>query len=69
VLPVECELLTRSANRSNQFSTPVRTVLRLQGVRSVRLVLGTGQTVIVLLPVLFYSLVSHLLPYASRIHV
>jgi hypothetical protein len=68
-LPVERVLLTRSANRSNWFNTSVRPVLRLQGVRSVRLVLGTNQTGIVLLPVLFHSLVSHLLSYASCILV
>jgi hypothetical protein len=68
-LHVECVLLTRSANWSNRFSIPVRPVLHLQGVRSVRLVLGTTQTGIVLLSVLFYSLVCYLLPYASRVPV
>jgi hypothetical protein len=68
-LPVECVLLTRSANRPNWFSTPVRPVLHLQEVRTARLVSRTGQTGIMLLPVFFHSLVCNLLPYASRIPI
>jgi hypothetical protein len=37
-------LLTRSANQSNWFATPVRSVWCVQEVRSVRLVVMTNQT-------------------------
>jgi hypothetical protein len=62
-------LLTRSAYRSNQFPTLVRPVWCLQEVKTVRLVVRTDQTGIVLLPVLFHSLVCYLWPYALHIPV